>query len=314
MNNIMIDLETMGTGPRAAIVAVGAVRFGAAGLGEWFYRRVDLSSAMASGLEVDAETIRWWMRQGDAARDEVASMPGDDISTVLYELGRWMVREGAEPWIWGNGAVSDPVWLASAYGACGFAVPWKHWQARCFRTLKAAMPWVSAPEARVMLNGDVVAEVRHHALQDAVRQARHAVMLLGELERVRPPAVEWGAVESHEAPCPGCGDTGTAADEEGLPVPCGCWMGQAGVAAAEAIRAVPIFPGGPSIPAAPLAAGLLNNLPAATETNASAETAGGLNGESVALCAGAPGESVLTTGVSSLPREFWRSDSPAHGG
>lgn len=316
---IMIDLETMGTGPRAAIVAVGAVMFSLSGLGRTFYRRVDLASAMACGLVVDAETIRWWLRQGEAARDEVARLPGGDLAEVLYDLEQWMTDDGdrgpeapLEPVgpvaleVWGNGAVSDPVWLASAYEACGFEVPWRHYQVRCFRTLRELLPWVPRPRRP---------ETAHHALQDAEYQATYAGALLRELERMWPPAVavSWGAVaESHEAPCAHCGDTGTAAEPDGAggwrPTPCGCWLGRAGVAAAEAIRRVPLFPGGPSV-AAPCVAGAdlsVSNSTVPAAASGSAKTATGINGGSGALCAAAPGESsVLARGVSSLPRRFW---------
>lgn len=307
---IMIDLETMSTAPNAAIVAVGAVRFGvSSGVGESFYRRVDLASSMAAGLIADADTIRWWMRQSDAARDEVATLPGGDLSEVLYELEAW-IRRDDDPEIWGNGSASDAVWLESAFRGCGFDVPWRHWQVRCFRTVKALLPWVPSPKKP---------EVGHHALHDAVCQAHHAVAVLREMERMRPVAVLWPAVEPHETPCVACGDTGTAEDDEGRPTPCGCWFGRAGVAAADAIRRVPISPGGPPIMAAPLAAAgphlsvdntlrVVDNSPAAkaAEANKSAETAAGLNGESAALCAVAPGDSVLRTGVSSLPGDFFR--------
>jgi DNA polymerase III epsilon subunit-like protein len=47
MIDVMLDLETMGNGPRAAIVAIGAVEFDpdTGTVGERFYRAVDLATA-----------------------------------------------------------------------------------------------------------------------------------------------------------------------------------------------------------------------------------------------------------------------------
>ncbi len=225
---VMVDVETMGTGPRAALVAIGAVVFSADGVCEadGFYRRIDLASSMAAGLVVDADTVRWWMRQCDEARDEVARMPGDDLVMVLYEFCQWLAEHGGvEPEIWGNGAASDPVWVQSAFEACCcFKVPWRHWQVRCFRTFRELMGW---PRPR---NG-------HHALRDAIGQARMAAEMLKasqrSMELVR--AMEAKAKEGRcglqlirdemrfaDPGCSRCGGAGTVEGCEGVEA-CECW-------------------------------------------------------------------------------------------
>ena len=67
MLDIMLDLETMGTGTQAAIVAIGAVEFDLEKgiLGEEFYRTVDLSSSISCGGIIDADTVLWWMQQSE---------------------------------------------------------------------------------------------------------------------------------------------------------------------------------------------------------------------------------------------------------
>jgi DNA polymerase III epsilon subunit-like protein len=64
----MIDIETLGLGPGATILSIGAVRFSTDGLGEEFYREISLQSCQAVGLEIDADTLEWWLEQdGDVA-------------------------------------------------------------------------------------------------------------------------------------------------------------------------------------------------------------------------------------------------------
>jgi len=57
MNEVMLDLETMGQGPDAAIVAIGAVAFDPVThwLGDPFYRLVDLESAVVTGARSTRE-------------------------------------------------------------------------------------------------------------------------------------------------------------------------------------------------------------------------------------------------------------------
>ena len=56
MQDVMLDLETMGNGPHAAIIAIGAVKFDtqAQEIGEKFYTVIDLESAVAHGGVMDA--------------------------------------------------------------------------------------------------------------------------------------------------------------------------------------------------------------------------------------------------------------------
>lgn len=176
----MIDLETMGTGPKAAICSIGVVLFDPLadgdglvpeGRGEW-YRRVSLADAMAQGGRADAATILWWLQQSDAARAELGGRT-ESLLESLSSLAYWLRERGAEE-VWSNGADFDLVILAGAYHRAAIARPWSYRQQRCFRTLRA-------------LRGDVAATVtgddtaRHHALHDARWQARVAVAILREL-------------------------------------------------------------------------------------------------------------------------------------
>jgi exodeoxyribonuclease VIII len=169
MNNVMLDLETMGLSPTSAIVSIGAVRFDfQTGLGDTFYKVVDLESAVNSGLNLDASTVQWWMQQSDAAR-EVFKQQGEPLSVVLMEFARWL---GApkEVVMWGNGSDFDNVILRNAYEVRKQYVPWMFWNNRCYRTVKSLFPEVK-PETPV---------IKHHALEDAKAQALTLIKMLGE--------------------------------------------------------------------------------------------------------------------------------------
>lgn len=173
MRDIMLDLETMGSGPNAAIVAIGAVAFDlkAGTIGGSFYRLVDLTTAVQFGGVMDAATVMWWVQQGDAARMALAGDTATHIRSALAEFAHWLpkITGGAEPRIWGNGAAFDNVILASAYRNAGWvSPPWKHWNDRCYRTVKALHPDVKLERTGT----------HHIAVDDAESQARHLIAML----------------------------------------------------------------------------------------------------------------------------------------
>ena len=69
MNNLMIDLETMGKNKDAPIVSIGAVFFTpeTGDIGQEFYAVVSLESAMEQGATPDGDTILWWLKQSPEA-------------------------------------------------------------------------------------------------------------------------------------------------------------------------------------------------------------------------------------------------------
>jgi len=165
MNHVMLDLETMGTGPTAAIASIGAVAFDLDnGLTRQFYRRVDLQSCVTAGLTMDASTVLWWMRQGDAARSEL-QLEAVDLMPALGEFREWFPVRAK---LWGNGATFDNVIMRSAYTAMDMTAPWEYWDDRCLRTLRDLRPDIPRPKP----------ELAHHALSDAVAQAEHALAIM----------------------------------------------------------------------------------------------------------------------------------------
>lgn len=171
MLDVMLDLETMGNGPRAAIVAIGAVEFDpdTGTVGERFYQAVDLATSVSMGGEMDASTVLWWMQQGDEAR-AAFSDGGAPLASALLDFSTWMHERGTrdEVRVWGNGAAFDNVILASAYKASMQVQPWRHWNDRCYRTIKALHPGVKMERTGV----------HHNAADDAESQARHLVAMI----------------------------------------------------------------------------------------------------------------------------------------
>lgn len=161
-SNIMVDLETLSTKPDAVILAIGAVKFNQHTILDSFYRVINLDSCVKAGLRIDSDTLLWWMRQGQEARDAVFACP---VMVYLeHALRDFAIFCGTkdEYFIWGNGSDFDNVILRNAYEAVGQPLPWKFWNNRCFRTARAISG--QTPNRRI--------GTHHNALDDAQTQAQ----------------------------------------------------------------------------------------------------------------------------------------------
>lgn len=170
----VLDLETMGKGPRAAIVAIGCVRIENLQVSDTLYRHIDLQSSLRAGLTVDASTINWWLQQNREAQEAITSPEPVMLFEALLALREFMSVEAyGEPnkqaLLWGNGSSFDNVIIGSAFDAHNLARPWMFWNDRDLRTLLALYPEVKA----LPFEG-----LKHHALHDAKHEARQLIMAL----------------------------------------------------------------------------------------------------------------------------------------
>lgn len=159
---IMLDIETLGTRPGDAIIALGAVKFDVdQGIYSTFYRTISQESCKEAGLRAQKSTLEFWAKQDDAVRKE--AFKGEcQLKSVLEEFTVWIHPDAL---VYGNGANFDNVLLSVAYRAVGLDQPWKFWNDRCFRTIKNM-------HIRTRIERTTP---QHHALEDAKHQA---VMLI----------------------------------------------------------------------------------------------------------------------------------------
>ncbi|QHA89794.1 3'-5' exonuclease [Serratia rhizosphaerae] len=174
MNDLMIDLETMGNKPNAPIVAIGAVFFvpETGVLGPQFYTTINLASDLAAGAVPDGDTINWWLRQSSEARAAITSDEAKPITEAIDSLTHFVSRNCEQPnylKVWGNGAAFDNVILREAYARCGRAPCWQWFNDLDVRTLVRLGRRVDFdPKRDFPFEGE-----RHNALADAIHQARY---------------------------------------------------------------------------------------------------------------------------------------------
>jgi len=102
-------------------------------IGAEFYTNVDDASCTKAKLHVDPDTVEWWSRQSQQARDSLM-LDQKPIEDVLWDFFKWVTRQRGI-FVWSHGANFDePIIQAAAY-AIGQRVPWKFWDVRDTRTV-----------------------------------------------------------------------------------------------------------------------------------------------------------------------------------
>ena len=183
MQNIMLDLETYGTGPGCPILSIGAVIFDSEELTIHpveFYEVVNLQSCLDAGLVKDPATIVWWASQKEEAKailTQVNLPTALNIKDALQKFNEYLSASGQNPEVmkvWGNGADFDNAIMQFVYKKLGLEAGWKFWNNRCYRTMKSIPKYKHVK----MVRGGT----HHNALDDARSQAYH---LLDILEAVK---------------------------------------------------------------------------------------------------------------------------------
>lgn len=155
--NLMIDLETLGTKPNSAILSIGAVYFDKDGLGEEFYANVDLQDSIDSGFDIDASTVYWWLSQSSET-GKVLSQYKTPLVNAINSI-HYFVNKGVK--VWANSPSFDLVMLKNHFDKLGFETPWDFWNELDFRTFVAT----TGAER-------VKPKIAHDALEDAKAQAQ----------------------------------------------------------------------------------------------------------------------------------------------
>lgn len=161
----MIDLETLDTSPYCVILTIGAVRFDPKGKG--VVERLELRPTIEEQIEthkrvIDDNTIEWWAKQSDSAREEALGDRGrisfNDCMESLYKFC-WNRRA-----VWSNGAAFDVVACETAWQQLGIRIPWPFYTVRDTRTLYE-VAGVSLKDKKYK------SSTTHRAVEDAEHQA-----------------------------------------------------------------------------------------------------------------------------------------------
>ena len=162
LRHVMIDLETMGTTPNAAIVSIGAVifdpRYNIVSK-DTFYTELDWRN---QGRHFEPSTREWWSKQSVIAK-QVLHRGTISLPDALEDLTFWLPDDVR---VWGNGPTFDISIPEDAFRQHKIDIPWKHWNIRDMRTAKDMFESQRGGLPMPKLNNN------HNALQDAINQAQ----------------------------------------------------------------------------------------------------------------------------------------------
>lgn len=169
IDQVMIDIETMGTAPGSAIVSIGAVAFDlktAESSGEKHWN-VSLQSSLNVGLTVDQGAIDFWMKQPDKARECLYTPTPIPLLDALSKLRGFITSHKVEG-VWANGSNFDLSLLRAAYSAFDTRPPWHYRKERDMRTVTNLARAYGFKRTVVEFTG----LIPHNPVHDCLKQIR----------------------------------------------------------------------------------------------------------------------------------------------
>jgi hypothetical protein len=176
-NNLMIDIETLGTKPGSVILSIAAVEFDltTGKIGAIFHQNIDIDSCIEAGLKMQKDTIIWWLNQSKEAQLKVTQHTGNPLRNVLRSFIQWCNDYNFSTIkVWGNSARFDLGILESAFDAFKMPLPWKHYNECDVRTLV-----MFAPEIKEETEFE---GVKHTPVDDCKHQIKYCSAIYTKLK------------------------------------------------------------------------------------------------------------------------------------
>ena len=183
--DVMLDIETLGTGIHSLVVSIGAVRFRLDSTDDLdtirddarsFYAVLDTEDQRYRGRVDDPDTLAWWTKQSDEAR-QVLTDPSEDTAGALERFSEFC--RGVKR-IWGNGNTFDNAIIRDLYRTYEQDYPVDFWADLDMRTLKylwnKLTNWRSKNEPKIRIGE------HHNALDDARSQVLQIQQMYRELK------------------------------------------------------------------------------------------------------------------------------------
>ena len=178
MKAIMLDIETLGLRADSAIVQVGVC---AADIrtGEYLVAPTNWWVNPVKGTDMDIGTVRWWMRQSDAARQAVFGK--EDAHATAVPSVYWQLHDiyenrlggkDAGVTVWASPAMFDLPMLTQTFSRAmkqRDAKPWPYHMERDLMTLYKMLD----PEKKLKPTNPV----EHDAASDAKAQMAHLIAI-----------------------------------------------------------------------------------------------------------------------------------------
>lgn len=166
--DVMIDIETLGSNPRAPVIQIGACAFNLK-TGEVGAAWSELVRPNFEYTKPDVDTIAWWMKQNEGARLHVARCceAGVFENEALHALAKYVFDNTIDVCAWAMPPEFDLVILRNLGDARGVKLPWHYAATRDLRTLEHLAGMTKADRMQPV--------TPHDAGSDAAAQASTAI-------------------------------------------------------------------------------------------------------------------------------------------
>lgn len=201
--HMMLDIETMDSGPQSAVINIGARMFTNTGPSKGFEVFIDPARATKIGTVSDG-TMKWWARQD--AREQVFSGKMDPTEAA-HRLIEFAKEQRAET-VWANSPSFDIVILRHMFSQVNMDFPFAYKQERDYRTMRELGTSLGIDLDDLFNNP---AWRGHVALDDATGQAAVTARILDYLFSTRAGRSDLGSDLHPAVPEPtGVSDASTA--------------------------------------------------------------------------------------------------------
>lgn len=168
MNDLMVDIETLGYKPDAVIVQIGACYFDryTGEIGNEFLANIDMQNCIDLGLTIDGLTLEFWFKQ------PVRTWLDSPVLSLSHALVNFQCFATECKQAWAHANFDFPI-LLGAYQKLGLRLPFHFRAMRDLRTLVDLVKVKYTHEAR---------SDRHDALADCKFQVAYAIKCFNKLE------------------------------------------------------------------------------------------------------------------------------------
>lgn len=170
---LMIDIETLATSPRAAILSIAAITFDLDPDQsiQSFYQIIKVDSIPKKAFDIDMNTVAWWDLDKNSDAKAEAFSGTEPMNEVLADFVDFFKFLPEDIEIYTRGQF-DTFILEHALEVYDLPVPWNYWQVNDLRTLAKIEGMPPRPENPGL---------PHHAYSDCLAQIDHAEMILAKL-------------------------------------------------------------------------------------------------------------------------------------
>lgn len=175
MNDLMVDIETLGTGPNSVILSIGAVEFDpvTGKTFDGFFIKINSKDCYKHGLQSDIDTIVWWIKQKPNLHD---FGQGYNLKYSLEQFIYFIITHRADN-IWANSPSFDLVILKNAFNKVDLQAPWNFRDEKDVRTVSSLFP-------EIKQNCEFIGE-RHNSIDDCKHQIRYLCQMLNKIKGIQ---------------------------------------------------------------------------------------------------------------------------------